>query len=163
MMKFIKRVVPFLLINMLVSAATIYGVFVYWQHTHPAPAIATPIPVETQPTKPTSKASPITSSEVIIENVFGAGDLNTEYIMIRNSGTQPVNLHEWRLSGPQAESYKFPLLNLNQNGAVRLYSRAGTSSVVELYWGAFEAQWHSGDTLTLLDPAGSTQATFTIP
>ena len=162
-MKFLKRVLPFLLLNVLVSAATIYGVLVYWQRTNPSPTVATQVPTLTQTTKIPGQATPLPAFEVVIENVFGSGDLNTEYIMLRNNGTQPVNLAKWQLRGPMTEKFEFPVLNLNTNGAVRLYSRAGNSSVIELYWGASAAQWKSGDTLTLTDPDGLEQATFTIP
>jgi hypothetical protein len=162
-MKFLKRVLPFLLLNMLISAATIYGVLVYWQRTNPGPSIATQVPTLIQPTKIPGKATPLAVSAVVIENVFGSGDLNTEYVLLRNKGAQPVNLNKWQLLGPMGENYTFPVLNLNTNGAVRLYSRQGTSSVIELYWDASTAQWQSGDTLTLTDPTGTDQATFKIP
>lgn len=162
-MKFLKRVLPFLLLNMLVSAATIYGVLVYWQRANPEPSIATRVPTTIQPTQLPGKATPLAVSNVVIENVFGSGDLNTEYVLLRNKGAQPVNLNRWQLSGPKDEKYAFPVLNLNTNSAVRLYSRQGNSSVIELYWGASAAQWQSGDTLTLTNPDGIEQATFTIP
>jgi hypothetical protein len=82
---------------------------------------------------------------------------------LRNRGSQPVNLNKWKITGPNAANYEFPVLSLNTNGAIRLYSRAGNSSVIELYWGAATAQWKSGDTLTLTNPAGVKLATFTIP
>ncbi|MGB4594758.1 MAG: lamin tail domain-containing protein [Anaerolineaceae bacterium] len=162
-MKFLKRVLPFLLLNMLVSAATIYGVLVYWQRSNPEPSIATPAPTLILPTKISGVATPLPAYELVIENVFGAGDLSTEYIMLRNIGSQPVNLSDWQIRGPTGENYTFPVLNLNTNGAVRLYSRVGTASVRELYWGAAIALWNSGDTLTLTDSTGIKQATFTIP
>jgi hypothetical protein len=162
-MKFLKRVLPFLLLNMLVSAATIYGVLVYWQRANPEPSIATQMPTTTQPATLPGKATPLTVTGVVIENVFGSGDLNTEYVLLRNKSAQPVNLNNWQLRGPTGENYTFPVLNLNTNGAVRLYSRQGTSSVIELYWDASTAQWQSGDTLTLTDPTGTDQATFKIP
>lgn len=142
-MKFLKRTLPFILLNILISAATIYAVLTLWQRQNPAPQPATPAaPAQTSPdlkTQPTSTGD----AEVIIENVFGAGDINTEYILLRNTGSTPVNL--------------------NTNGAVRLYSRDGSSSVIELYWGSASALWKSGDTLTLTDPEGAQQASFTIP
>jgi len=52
---------------------------------------------------------------------------------------------------------------LNHDGAVRLYSKSGTDSVIELYWGAQKALWSSGDELLLLDPAGVTYSTYQIP
>jgi hypothetical protein len=162
-MKFLKRVLPYLLLNIVISAATIYGVLVYWQNANPDPSVATPAPTTIQPTRQPGIATPLVSFDVAIENVFGAGDLNTEYIMLRNKGAQPVNLDKWQLRGPKGENFTFPVLSLNTSGAVRLYSRAGNSSVIELYWGASTAQWQSGDMLTLADPDGMQKATFTIP
>ncbi|NLW73221.1 MAG: lamin tail domain-containing protein [Chloroflexi bacterium] len=162
-MKFLKRTLPFILLNILVSAVTIYAVLMLWQRQNPAPQLATPVlPTQTSPdpkNQPTSTSNP----EVIIENVFGAGDINTEYILLRNTGSTPVNLVNWRLTGLNAQQFNFPVINLNTNGAVRLYSREGSSSVIELYWGSASALWKSGDTLTLTDSEGSQQASFTIP
>ncbi len=162
-MKFLKRILPFLLLNMLVSAATIYGVLLYWQRNNPTPSVATQIPTSSEATRIPGVATPQPVYDVVIENVFGSGDLNTEYILLRNQGSQPVNLNKWKITGPNAANYEFPVLSLNTNGAIRLYSRAGNSSVIELYWGAATAQWKSGDTLTLTNPAGVKLATFTIP
>ena len=91
------------------------------------------------------------------------GDLSLEYILIRNNGEEAVNLAGWQLVGQEGEVYTFPNLRLNRDGAVRLYSKSGTDSVIELYWGAEKALWSSGDELSLKDPAGIIYSTYQVP
>jgi hypothetical protein len=50
-----------------------------------------------------------------------------------------------------------------QGGAVTIYSRVGTSTVVELYWGEEEPIWESGEQAQLIDPDGVVQAVYTVP
>jgi hypothetical protein len=46
---------------------------------------------------------------------------------------------------------------------VTIFSRVGTSTVVELYWGLDEPIWTPGEKAFLLDPQGDIQAVYTIP
>jgi hypothetical protein len=46
---------------------------------------------------------------------------------------------------------------------LRLYTRSGANSVIELYWSLTESVWRSGDTATLLDMQGNLRASYTLP
>jgi hypothetical protein len=98
-----------------------------------------------------------------LEAVVGVGNLNLEYILIRNNGEEVVNLAGWQLIGSEGEVYTFPNLRLNQDGAVRLYSKSGTDSVIELYWGAEEALWSPGEQVALKDSTGKIYSTYQVP
>lgn len=86
-----------------------------------------------------------------------------EYVLIRNQGSEPINLEGWTLQGSRKQLYHFPNLSLNSQGAVRLYSRIGTNSVIELFWGLDSALWESGETIQLKDSQGGLQATYDLP
>ena len=163
-MKFIKRTLPFLLLNILISAATVWLVLTYWEARQPAPPpTQAPLPAETQPSKPAETAVPAGESDVAITGVIGAGDLQVEYVLISNQGEDSVNLQGWSIESTKGEVYTFPNLQLNRNGAIRLYSRAGANTVIALNWGSAEPLWSSGDQLSLKDAAGVVQSVFSIP
>ncbi|MGI6250032.1 MAG: lamin tail domain-containing protein [Anaerolineaceae bacterium] len=176
-MKFWKHIFPFLLLNILVSALTILVVLTLWERgkqtdtpfpgffqrtTAPTPSNLHPAqdePIKIESPQPRGSV-PV---QVKIEAVFGAGDLNVEYVLIRNQGSEPINLEGWTLQGSRKQLYHFPNLSLNSQGAVRLYSRIGTNSVIELFWGLDSALWESGETIQLKDSQGGLQATYDLP
>ena len=102
-----------------------------------------------------------TKPSVVIVGVTGVGDLAREAVQLQNSGGMAAMLG-WRLDDGHGEEYVFPALTLHQ-GALRVYSRAGDDSSIELFWGLDHPVWAPGATITLRDAAGVTQSTFTIP
>lgn len=62
-----------------------------------------------------------------------------------------------------ARYFNFPQFVLFQGGAVNVYTKAGTNSVLALHWGLGEAVWESGETAILRDPEGNIRASFTVP
>ena len=171
-MKFWRKTFPFLVLNILVSAATMYTVLTLWQQRNPAasnqPTI-TPVAEVTSAESPDDTPTPTdrpdreSAGSLLIDGVFGAGDLNVEYILISNQGEASVDLSNWSVSGSDGNRYVFSLLNLNKNGAVRLYSRHGTNTVVELYWNSDQALWQPGDEIHLIDGTGQQQASWSVP
>ena len=170
-MKKRSSLLPYILLNILVSALTVSLVLFIWDRTHTAILpTAQPTALRTSPEANSATAinpeqTPSLRAELklSLEAVVGVGDLNLEYILIRNNGEEAVNLAGWQLIGPDGEAYTFPNLRLNQEGAVRLYSKSGTDTVIELYWGAEKALWSSGDELSLKDPAGIIYSTYQVP
>lgn len=171
-MTFWKKTFPFLLLNIVVSAATMLLVLWLWQKQVPvlgAKATLTPaVTLANAPTQATSEgsvqASPPPSAGILsIEGVFGAGDLDVEYILIRNKSDSSVNLSGWSVSSSDGETFNLPQLTLNKNGAVRLYSKHGTNTVIELYWNSDKALWSSGSQVDLLDQSGQKQASWLVP
>jgi LysM repeat protein len=111
------------------------------------------------PTSPT----PVPQGVIQIKNVVGAGDLSTERVLIKFSGTGELSLQDWKLEDGSGKVYVFPMLVLYKDGAVNVYSKSGADSVIELYWGLSEPAWQSGETATLRDARGSVQATYQVP
>lgn len=171
-MSFWKKTFPFLLLNIVVSAAAMLLVLWLWQKQAPIPGAKTTFtPAVTLANAPL-QATPNTESDTTkaasdgilnIEGVFGAGDLNVEYILIRNQSDASVNLSGWSVSSSDENTYNFPQLTLNTNGAVRLYSKHGTNTVIELYWNSDQSLWASGSQILLLDQSGQQQANWQVP
>ena len=105
----------------------------------------------------------VTPELLEIRSILGPGDLETEQVLINHIGEKEVSLFGWQLQDQDGNAFTFPTLTMFQGGAVTIYTREGTSTVVELYWGLDEPIWDSGEQAFLLDPDGKIQATYTVP
>jgi len=168
-MKFLKKTLPFILLNVFVTAATLLTVLYFWQQKNPMPnaeptrPIITPIQGVQFPSlsKPTMQI--LEDRLLRIEGVFGAGDIQVEYILLRNPSESAVDLASWRIVSDGGRNYRFPNLTLYPNGAVSIYTGPGTDTVTELHWNSDDALWASGDLLTLFDSQGNEHTQFTVP
>ncbi|MEN4011778.1 MAG: lamin tail domain-containing protein [Chloroflexota bacterium] len=169
-----KRVLPFLLLNILISAATTLTVLILWDRSHRSalPAAGSLNPAQMQPAENNATGGfppaqdtlpPLEEPVILIETIIGTGDLANEVVVLRRVGEGELQLTGWKLSNGRGSEYAFPELLLNKNGTVRLYSRVGTNSVLELFWGADQSVWRSGDTVTLTDWQGNARASYSIP
>lgn len=169
MMKFWKKTFPFILLNIVVSAATLLAVLYFWQqksplpNTEPTQPIITPIQGKQSPSLTTPTAQILEDRLLRIEGVFGAGDIKVEYILLRNPSETSVDLAGWQIVSDGGRNYRFPNLTLYPNGAVSIYSGLGTDTVTELHWNSDAALWASGDLLTLLDSQGNEHTQFKVP
>jgi hypothetical protein len=172
-MKNKSKLVFYLILNILVSAATTLTVLLIWQAIHPKPEI---VDVPGAPSTEqadgiaATEESPLPTLEIVkegfqvsIRTVVGAGDLEMEYVEIVNQSEGAVDLTGWQLVSPVGVRFDFPALILNQDGAVEIHSKTGQNTVIELFWQADAALWASGDTVTLQDADGEIQATYSIP
>jgi len=172
---FWRRILPYLVLNVIVSAATTLLVLALWDRSQPqallfsmggTPAVASALPgsPDADPDAQIGATLPPLDAPVIeIEAVIGAGDPAAEALVLKRIGEGELLLTGWKISNGRGSEYIFPYLVLNKNGSVRLYTRGGVNSVIELYWGLAESVWHSGDTATLTDPQGNLRASFTVP
>jgi|GEM_PF-646402 len=100
----------------------------------------------------------------VIDSVIGAGDLNTEHVVILNNLDGQLSLGGWQLEDNSGHMYTFPQLTLfSKGGSASLYTKAGTDNAAELYWGLPSPLWQSGMVVTLRDPQGTIQATYSVP
>jgi hypothetical protein len=173
-MKSWKQVLPFLILNIIVSAATTLAVLMLWDRTQTRASLAGVggIPAQTgaagndlNVSQPTIEATlpPLDQPVIVVETVIGAGDLNNEAVILKRVGEGELPLTGWKLTNGRGGEYVFPYLVLNTNGSVRVYSKAGVDSVIELFWNQSEAMWKTGDALTLYDSDGNSRATYTVP
>lgn len=165
-----KSLLPYVLINISVSILTVFLILFLWDRAHPTTRIIkstqeveTQIIVGSTPDLQGPKAVIDSSeSDVTIDGVFGTGELNLEYILIRNDSDKILNMEGWKVRS-SSDLYIFPNLSLNRNGAVKLYSKQGNNSVIELFWGNTNSIWKPGDKILLEDPNGELRATYLIP
>ena len=97
-MKFWKKTLPFILLNILVSAATVLTVLFFWQQKNPLPnaeptqPIITPIQGVQSPSQSIPTVQILQDRLLRIEGVFGAGDIQVEYILLRSPSDSAVDL-----------------------------------------------------------------------
>ncbi len=125
------------------------------------PPPATPPPLTPGPTSP--PLLPGQAAQVEILTVVGAGVLADERVIIKYNGDGEISLQGWRLEDADGQTYVFPQLTLFKDGAVTIFTTAGTDTVVELYWGLDETVWAVGEEVALIDPSGEVQATYRVP
>jgi hypothetical protein len=173
-MKALRRTIPFLLLNIIISAATTLAVLNWFGgglhiNQPPEPTLpvvlepsATPgLPVQTAPPAATLAAD--ASGRVIeIQTVVGPGDLNNESVQLRRLGEGDLRMAGWRLDDNNGHSFVFPDFVLNKGGAVLVATRPGTNSAIALFWGQQAAVWNPGITVTLYDTDGKIQAVYTV-
>lgn len=172
----------YLILNVLVSAATTLAVLVIWDRVRgpdiPPETIAA---AKTQMAsvaeqsaaltpqalpEPTSTNPPPGAPVIQIVSVVGAGDLGHEVVLLKRLGEGNLRMAGWRLAGERGSAYTFPdqpELVLYQGGAVQVFSSTGTDTATEVYWNRAEPAWASGETIRVLDGQGQERAVYTVP
>jgi hypothetical protein len=172
-----QRILRFLILNVIVSALTtwaVVSVMMRNQAALPDPAAVSSSPEgllatlgETLPGEEAAPAEPaagdMAGDLLTIDSVIGAGVLEAERVLIQHVGEKEVSLVGWKLQDQDGNVFNFPTLTMFQGGAVTVYTRVGTSTVVELYWGQEEPIWQVGEKASLIDPTGQTRAVYTVP
>ena len=157
-----KNWLPFLLINVVLSAVTTLLVLFLWDRLQPTAQI-------TLPTQPGTAAAvsptlpPVEQAVIEVREVVGIGILQNEVVQIRRVGEGELNLAGWTLKDENGHIFTSPALTLNTGGSVWIYTRTGANSVIELYWNLNEAVWSNGETVALYDPAGNLRTSYAIP
>lgn len=159
------RWLPFLLINIFVSAA-VTGAILYWyDRTYRQAEIPSvlPNPVVEEAVVSTASAELAAEIDVDIVSVIGAGTLDAEVVSIRYSGDGELNLADWYLEDEDRNVFVFPELSLYSDGVVQVHSEIGQDSVIALYWNSRDPIWESGEEASLVDPQGNVRATYLVP
>jgi LysM repeat protein len=120
------------------------------QATSPIPATSTPPPLTGE-------------SQVMIDSVIGAGDLESERVFLKRVGPGEISMSGWQLVSDGGDVYNFPQITLFENGAVYVYTRNGPTTAVTLYWELDYPVWESGATVELRDDQGQVHDSYTIP
>ena len=129
------------------------------------PTPTQPLAEETEPATSQTQKPPETAgaAQVIIDSVVGAGDLASERVQLKRTGSGDLSLAGWQLLEEGGNVFTFPQLNLFEGGAVNVYTKTGQSTVVDLYWDLNVSVWQSGETVLLLDDQANVRATFRVP
>lgn len=171
-MKNIKKLALYLLLNIAVTLSVFFIAGKWIEKRYLNDFIPTTIPNTIATTAPTPTRIPLeidlpsgdqVADSLQIVLVVGAGDPDNEHIQIKNTGDEAILLLGWTLQNDNQLVYQFPAINLYPDALIRVYSKAGTDSVYQLFIGALQTKWRSNDTVTLADPAGNPQSTYQIP
>ena len=179
-MKKIPFLILFILINILISALTTLGILWIWDLTNPTSPDCSNQPVikpvdnteDSQSTESASSSDTLTNSqidfvddnfEIKIYAIVGPGNLDVEYVEIKNHSQGAIDLSNWQLLDENGNLFTFPALILNSEGAIKVLSKSGTNTVIELYWQSAQPIWQSGETASLLDSTGQLITTYSIP
>jgi len=154
-----KRLVYYLLLNVLVSVCATASVLFIYDRYYRNPAVHT---VESQSAKQASSSVP-ESANMEIATVVGAGLPSSEMVALRNAGQMQVKLSGWKLHDEDSNVYTFGELTLPPGGAVQLHTASGKDTLIDLYWNLTAPVWRSGETVTLLDAAGSVRSAYKVP
>ncbi len=174
-----NSVLPYLLLNVIVSAATVLAVLLIWERVRqsdvpPTPMASLPAPIASPTTDPTEAfvpeptATPALPAGTLIEitAVIGATDPQQEYVQLKHLGEGDLSLAGWQLKDEDGNVFTFPSnpeLILYKDGAVQVYTRIGNDTPAELFWNRSAAVWRPGEQVTLVDTQGTVQATAQVP
>jgi len=171
--------VLYLLLNILVSAATTLAVLTVWDRAQRR--ILPPLPIFDPPAATLPAVEPSPTAEVLsaqtstapageplieIAAVVGATDPELEYVLLKRKGAGDLNLAGWALSDEQGNIFTFPeqpALVLFAGGAVQVYTRSGADSPTEMYLNRVDPVWEPGEWVVLRDMQGSEQARYQVP
>ena len=164
-MKDRQRWLPFLILNIFVSAAVTGAILFWYDRTYrqaviPSAPISASVPAEVVPA---ATLNPDTEILVEIVSVIGAETLDAEMVLIRYTGEGELDLAGWHLEDEDKNVFVFPGLTLYPEGAVQVHTMAGQDTVVDLYWGLRQSVWESGEEVSLVDPQGTERATYKVP
>ena len=161
----IKKILPYLLLNIVVSALTMLAVILIWNALHPVSKYQTPTELENVTLFATEQAPlpPLDVQPIEIQSVFLPGEADYEKISLKNTSSDPVNLSGWTISNNRGDWFMFPAFTLYPDGVINVYSHAGFNNTVELFWNASHAVWQSGGEAVLSDPEGNERFRFQIP
>jgi len=165
-MSVLKRLLPYIILNVIVSAAATFAVLTWWNSGRPTgPVSGVILPPEATATASLPDATPIPADVQVVEitNIVGTGSVNIEVVTLQRVGDGELHMDGWRLEDSSGHRFIFPDIVLYKGGTVHVFTRAGSNSVNELFWGLSEAVWKSGKTISLFDNHGILRATLVVP
>lgn len=161
-----RRLILYLLLNAFISAC-VTGAILFWYDRNyrsvSVSGVQPNVPVNAQSGVPVATLNPNIDIPVEIVSVIGAGTLNAEWVVVRNAGTDSLNLSGWQLKDTNRHVFTFPNLTLNGGGAVQIHTTSGTNTVIDLYWSQSNPVWQSGEEAQLSDPNGNVRAVYKVP
>lgn len=163
----LRRLIPYLLLNVLVTTITVLVVLSIWDSTHgvdaPEVTIATSTPSESSGIIATPP--PIDQKVIQVKNVFGVGEVNNEVVILENVWDRDLQLKDWTIKDQDGHTFTFPavMLKSTSGAEVQVYSRVGNDELPALFWGMKSAVWRRGETVIVYDPVGIERDRFTIP
>jgi phosphatidylserine/phosphatidylglycerophosphate/cardiolipin synthase-like enzyme len=128
------------------------------QEPKPSPTL-TPSPTST----PWPTATPVPADVQITHIEFNpAGDdVQGEYVQIENLGGDGQSMTDWTLRDEANHIFTFPGFSLGAGKTVRVWTKDGSDTQTDMYWGSGTAIWNNtGDTAYLRDSQGDLIDTY---
>ena len=147
-----RKLLYYLLLNVFVSACVTLSILYFYEMNYRASSQQVPGPM-----------AAAENGQFEIAAVIGAGLLDSEMTLIRNTGQDAADLSGWQLRDADGNTYTFGSLNLPANAAIQLRTAPGQDSIIDLYWGLSAPAWSSGEVASLLDPAGNVRSIYQVP
>ncbi|HEY2982283.1 MAG TPA: lamin tail domain-containing protein [Anaerolineales bacterium] len=157
-----RRLIYYLLLNVFISAC-VTSAILFWYDRNYRATLAPIGPVDQTGAGAAETLSPQADIPIQIESIVGAGTLNAETAVIHYSGNGQLNLAGWQLKDEDGNTFTFPQLTLFKNGSVQVHSTSGTDTVIDMYWGASDPVWGSGENARLYDAQGNLRALYRVP
>lgn len=126
------------------------------------PSLDGPATATEEPSGIEITVTPEGGPNVVIRGAYQAGILESEFVYLENLGGVAA-MAGWSLDDGRGSVFTFPSFTLYNGGGVNIYTRSGTDSVINLYWGLDRALWESGKVISLKDETGRVRATFRVP
>ena len=158
-----RKLVYYLLLNVFVSACVTSTILFWYDRNYRALSQPAPGAADSNEHAATAALNPQTDIPLKIQSVIGAGTLNAEVAVVKFEGEGQLDIASWQLKDDDGNTYTFPRLTLYKNGAVQVHTVSGTNTVIDLYWGAGEAVWESGEDARLFDSQGNLRAIYRVP
>lgn len=161
-----RKLIQYLLLNVFVSASVTGGILFWYDRN--SRAVNQPVVAQAQaPSANNNSPAPSnklqTDIPVKISSVVGSGALSSEIAIIKFEGDGQLDLTAWQLKDEDGNTFTFPGVTLYPNGAVQVHTSAGSDNVIDLYWGAGESVWNSGEEARLFDSQGNLRAVYKVP
>ena len=88
-------------------------------------------------------------------------DVPAEYVLVQNTGGAAIDMTGWTLSDRAFHTFVFPSFMLSPGASVRVWTKSGSNTATDLYWGRGAAIWNNrGDTAYLRNSDGLLVAVF---
>ncbi len=83
-------------------------------------------------------------------------NLNDEYVVLENTGDEPIDLSGWVIEDEAGHAYTVPDgVTIDAGATVTIRTGSGTDTDTDLYWGSSSPVWNNdGDTVTVFDDGG---------
>jgi micrococcal nuclease len=83
-------------------------------------------------------------------------NLNGEFLVLKNRGSEPLDLSGWQVSDEAGHTYEFDAVTIGAGERVILYTGSGTPTKGALYWNSSTPIWNNdGDVVTVTRADGS--------
>jgi LysM repeat protein len=126
------------------------------------PSLQTGLTATPEPRGVEVTVTPEGAPKVVIRGAYEQGSLEDEFVYLENLGGVAA-MAGWSLDDGEGNTFVFPGFTLYNGGGVNVYTRAGTNSVINLFWGMDRPLWEPGKLITLQDATGAVVSSFAVP